>query len=401
MAAVTHTEVRHRARTDTLNPLPLSGQSRLILVAAVIGFFVVTLDAVAVNVALPSIRHAFGGGISGLQWVVDAYTLAFAGLLLWAGALSDRVGASRAFTVGAGVFAAASAGCGLAPSLGWLVAARFVQGSAAAVLMPASMALISRAFREGPDRARAVALWAMGGVAASTSGPLLGGLLTVVSWRLIFFINLPAGAAAVVLAARMAPSPRRQASFDWAGQLTGVAGMGAVTYGAIEAGAVGFAAPQVLAAFAAAVVSLAGFLKVEARVAHPMVPLDLVRCRSVAVPVAVGFAFVVGFYGASVRDEPLSSAGAPPLPVRHRGGVSAYGAHRRRAHSLQRSPGRAPRPPEDHRRRPGGNGSRPGPPRRGFPGRAHLDAGPPDDAGWSGRADGDATGHRDAVERHP
>ncbi len=262
-----------------------------------IGFFVATLDAVVVNVALPSIRHSFGGGISGLQWVVDAYTLAFAGLLLWAGALSDRVGARRAFAVGAGVFVAASAVCGLAPSLGWLVAARFVQGSAAAVLMPASMALLSHAFPEGPHRARAVALWAMGGVAASTSGPLLGGLLTLVSWRLIFFINLPVGAAAMVLTARMAPSPRRRASFDWAGQMSGVAAMGALTYGAIQAGAAGFAAPQVAAAFAVAVLSLAGFLAVEARVAYPMVPLGLFRSRNVSVPVAVGFAFVVGFYG--------------------------------------------------------------------------------------------------------
>ncbi|HTZ24455.1 MAG TPA: MFS transporter [Streptosporangiaceae bacterium] len=289
--------LRHRAENDNRNPSQPSGQSRLILVAAVIGFFAVTLDAVAVNVALPSIRHAFGGGIWGLQWVVDAYTLAFAGLLLSAGALSDRVGARRAFTGGAGVFTAASAACGLAPNLGWLLAARLVQGSAAAVLMPASMALLSHAFPQGPDRARAVGLWAMGGVAASTSGPLLGGLLTLVSWRLIFFVNLPAGAAALVLAARMAPSPRRRAPFDWPGQLTGVAAMGALTYGAIEAGAVGFAAPQVLAAFAVAVVSLAGFVVVEARVAHPIVPPGLVRSRSFAVPVAVGFAFVVGFYG--------------------------------------------------------------------------------------------------------
>jgi len=297
MDTVALTEVRRQPLNDNLNPPPLSGQSRLILAAAMIGSFIVTLDAVAVNVALPSIRHAFGDGISGLQWVIDAYTLAFAGLLLWAGALSDRAGASRAFAVGAGVFAAASAACGLAPGLGWLVAARFVQGSAAAVVMPASMALLSHAFPEGPDRARAVALWAMGGVAASTSGPLLGGLLTLVSWRLIFFINLPAGAAAVVLAARMTPSPRRRASFDWAGQLSGVAAMGALTYGAIQAGAAGFAAPQVLAGFAVAVVSLVGFVAVEARVAHPMVPLGLVRSRNVSVPLGVGFAFVVGFYG--------------------------------------------------------------------------------------------------------
>jgi MFS family permease len=244
MAAVALNEVCPQALNDDLTS-PGSGQSRLTLLAAVIGFFVVTLDAVVVNVALPSIHHALGGGISGLQWVVDGYTLAFAGLLLSAGALSDRAGARRAFTVGIAVFMASSLACGLAPGLGFLVAARFVQGSAAAALMPTSMALLSHAFPEGPRRARAVALWAMGGVAASTSGPLLGGLLTMVSWRLIFFINLPAGAAAMVLAARMAPSPRRRASFDWPGQLTGVTAMGALTYGAIQAGAVGFAAPQV------------------------------------------------------------------------------------------------------------------------------------------------------------
>ncbi|MGN6676960.1 MAG: MFS transporter [Streptosporangiaceae bacterium] len=329
MTAVPLTDASRQALGDDIMS-PRRGQSRLALAAAVIGFFVVTLDAVAVNVALPSIRHGFGGGISGLQWVVDAYTLAFAGLLLWAGSLSDRAGARRAFSVGAGVFAAASATCGLAPSLGWLVAARFVQGSAAAVLMPASMALLSHAFAEGPARAWAVGLWAMGGVAASTSGPLLGGLLTLVSWRLIFFINLPVGAAAVVLAARMAPSPRRRASFDWAGQLTGVAAMGALTYGAIQAGALGFAAPQVLAAFAVAVVSLASFLAVEARVAHPMVPLELFRSRNVSVPVGVGFAFVVGFYGLpfvmslylqQVRHLSPLATGAVFLPMALLGGV--------------------------------------------------------------------------------
>jgi MFS transporter, DHA2 family, methylenomycin A resistance protein len=296
MAAVALTEVRRQAPNDDPTSSG-SRQSRLTLLAAVMGFFVVTLDAVVVNVALPSMHHAFGGGISGLQWVVDAYTLAFAGLLLTAGALSDRMGARRAFTVGVAVFVAASAACGLAPGLGFLVAARFVQGSAAAALMPASMALLSHGFPAGPRRARAVALWAMGGVAASTSGPLLGGLLTVVSWRLIFFINLPAGAAAMVLAAGIAPSPRRRASFDWAGQLSGVTAVGALTYGAIHAGAVGFTAPQVLAAFAVAMLSLIGFVAVEARVAHPMVPLRLFRSRNVSVPVAVGFGFVVGFYG--------------------------------------------------------------------------------------------------------
>jgi MFS family permease len=154
----------------------------------VLGFFVVTLDAVVVNVALPAIRRDFGGGITGLQWVVDGYTLMFAALLLWSGALSDRVGARRAFAAGLGLFVAASAACGLAPTLGALVVARFVQGSAAAVMMPASMALIGHAYPNPGRRARAVAVWAMGGALASSAGPVLGGVLTLVSWRLIFFI---------------------------------------------------------------------------------------------------------------------------------------------------------------------------------------------------------------------
>ena len=122
-----------------------SSASRSALAAAVLGFFIVTFDAVVLNVSLPSIGADLDGGISGLQWVVDGYTLMFAALLLAAGSFSDRVGARRAFTVGVGGFVAASAACGLAPGLGTLVAARFVQGSAAAVLVPASMALISQA----------------------------------------------------------------------------------------------------------------------------------------------------------------------------------------------------------------------------------------------------------------
>src|SRR5204862_2328820 len=121
----------------------------LALTAAVLGFFIVTFDAVVVNVALPSIRQDLGAGITGLQWVVDGYTLMFAALLLWAGALSDRIGARRGFAVGLALFVAASAGCGLAPSIGALIVARFGQGTAAAVIMPASMALVSQAY---PDR---------------------------------------------------------------------------------------------------------------------------------------------------------------------------------------------------------------------------------------------------------
>ncbi len=277
-------------------PRPRPG-SGLTLAAAVLGFFVITLDAVVVNVALPSIRRDLGGGITGLQWVVDGHTLMFAAVLLPAGALTDRVGARRAFAAGLVVFVAASAACGLAPSLGALVAARFVQGGAAAVMMPSSMALIGQAYPDPGRRARAVAVWAMGGAVASSSGPVLGGLLTVASWRLIFFVSLPVGAVALVLLARTQRSPQHTVAFDWVGPVTAVLAMGGLTYGAIEAGAAGFAAPRVVSAFAVAVVALVAFLAAQARAAHPMVPLDLFRSRTVTVAVVVGFAFIVGYYG--------------------------------------------------------------------------------------------------------
>jgi MFS transporter, DHA2 family, methylenomycin A resistance protein len=267
------------------------------LMAALLGFFAVTLDAVIVNVALPDIRHDLASGMSGLQWIVDGYTLMFAALLLSSGSLSDRIGARRAFTAGMIAFVFASVACGLAPTLVLLLAARFVQGSAAALMMPSSMALISHAYPDGAKRARAVALWSMGGVAASTSGPLLGGVLTVVSWRLIFFVNVPAGIAAVILLASTGRSPRHTVPFDWAGQLTVITGMAALTYGAIETGSAGITSPEVLASVAIAAVALSAFGLTQLRGRHPMIPMALFRSRTVTMAVITGFAFMVGYYG--------------------------------------------------------------------------------------------------------
>jgi DHA2 family methylenomycin A resistance protein-like MFS transporter len=276
----------------------VAGAPGLSLTASVLGFFMVTLDAVVVNVALPSIRRDLGGGIVGLQWVVDGYTLMFAAFLLSAGAITDRVGARRTFVIGVTVFAVASAACGLAPSMEALIAGRFVQGSAAAAMMPSSMALIGQAYPQPARRARAVAIWAMGGAIASSAGPVLGGLLILGSWRLIFFVNVPAGLLALLLTTQVLPSGRRQPPpFDWLGQATAVLAMGGVTYGAIEAGAAGFGAPTVLVAFVVAAAALATFLLVEVRGRHPMVPLELFRSQNVSIVVAVGFAFVVGYYG--------------------------------------------------------------------------------------------------------
>ncbi|WP_436851144.1 MFS transporter [Streptomyces asoensis] len=267
------------------------------LAAAVLGFFVITLDATIVNVALPSIRDALGGGITGLEWVVDAYTLMFAALLLSAGALSDRIGARRAFAGGLSLFIVASVACGLAPSEPALIAARVVQGIGAAVTMPTSMALVRQAFPDPARRARAVAVWAMGGAVAAAAGPVLGGLLSLASWRMIFLVNLPVGILTLLLLRRTQHSPTRPAPFDWIGQVTAILAMGGLTFGAIEAGGAGFTAPQVLIALGLAIAALAAFITAQAKGAHPMVPLTLFRSPTMVVATGIGFAFMVGFYG--------------------------------------------------------------------------------------------------------
>jgi EmrB/QacA subfamily drug resistance transporter len=267
------------------------------LAAALLGFFVITLDAVVVNVALPSIGREFSAGIAGLQWIVDGYTLMFAALLLSAGPLCDRIGARRAFAGGLIAFITASMTCGFAPTLTVLVASRFVQGVGAAVMMPSSMALIGHAFPEPRERAGAVAAWAMGGSVASTSGPIVGGLLTIVSWRWIFFINLPVGFVTLAFLRRTPNSPGRHVPFDWIGQVTAVAGMAALTFGVIEAGTRGVGAPQVLAAAALTLAALVAFTVSQLRGAHPMVPAQLFDARNAVIAMFVGFAFMVGYFG--------------------------------------------------------------------------------------------------------
>lgn len=267
------------------------------LVVAVLGFFVVTLDAFVVNVALPTIGRELGGGITGQQWVVDAYTLLFAALLLSAGALSDRIGARQSYAVGLVTFVVASAVGGLAPTIDVLIAARFIQGAGAAAMLPATLALLREAYPDPVQRGRAIGLWSVGAGVASAAGPVIGGFLTVLSWRWIFFINLPVGIVTLLLLARVPRSSGQVVPFDWVGQVAAVVGTGALTYGLIEGGAKGFSAPVVLGALVIAVAALVAFLVAEARGAHPMMPLGMFRSRPVAVSTAVGFSFAAGFYG--------------------------------------------------------------------------------------------------------
>ena len=211
------------------------------------------------------------------------------------------------------LFLLASLGCGLAPSLALLVFARFVQGSAAALMMPSSMALIRHAYAD-PRRTRAVGVWAMGGAVASSSGPVLGGVLTELNWRLIFLINVPVGLVALLLLRRAGCSPVRDAPLDWAGQLTAVVAMGGLTYGAIEAGVAGFTRWPVLLAFGISLLAVVAFVVSQARVRHPMVPPHLLANRSVRIAVVTGFAFMSATTGCRSGSACTcsSTAGCPP-----------------------------------------------------------------------------------------
>ncbi|WP_028808733.1 MFS transporter [Streptomyces canus] len=262
------------------------------LVAALFGFSLITLDTSVVNVALPFISSSLGGGVSGLQWVVDAYTLAFAALLLSSGALTDRVGASRAFAMGIVMFTISSVVCGLSPNLLALIVARTVQGSAAALVLPASLALVRQAYTDPVKRARAVTAWAAGGSVSMALGPIAGGALTTLwDWRAVFFINLPAGAVALLLLVRAPRSKRNPAPLDLPGQGLAIVALTSLAVAAIEEGKIR------LIAIPIAMAAIAAFFLTEARQAHPIVPFDLFRNPAVRIAIAAGAACSVAFYG--------------------------------------------------------------------------------------------------------
>ncbi|MET9360756.1 MFS transporter [Streptomyces sp. NPDC006632] len=303
-----------------LSRKPARGSSPVLtLAAALLGFALITLDASVVNVALPAIGGDLGGGMSGLQWVVDAYTLAFAALMLSTGAFADRIGPAKAYALGIVVFTLASAACGLAPDLGVLIGARVVQGVAAAVVLPASLALVRQAYPDPARRARAVALWAAGGSVAVALGPVAGGALTTVwDWRGIFFVNLPLGVAALALTTRAPRAARRPAPLDLPGQLTAAVALAALAFAVIEQGAV-----RIVAGVVALTAGVA-FRLVELRAAHPVVPLGLFRSRAVTVSIGAGAAASVAFYGVvfvfslyfqRVRGESALTAGLMFLPM--------------------------------------------------------------------------------------
>jgi DHA2 family methylenomycin A resistance protein-like MFS transporter len=270
------------------------------LTAATLGFAVVQLDVSVVNVAINDLGRDLGSGVAVLQWVVNAYTVTFAALILSAGSLGDRLGARRMFLTGFAVFTLASAACGLAPDAGVLIGARCVQGAGAALLVPCSLTLLNHTYAAKAERAHAVGVWAAGGAVALSGGPLVGGVLTQTwGWRTIFFINVPVGLLAMVIVVRATDETRTEAAgrIDRAGQLVAIVALGVLAAAMIEGGTRGFADPVVLAGLAFAAIAALVFVVVEHRSRRPLLPLELFRSRTFSFASAVGLVINIAFYG--------------------------------------------------------------------------------------------------------
>ncbi|MEQ0557966.1 MFS transporter [Amycolatopsis sp. NEAU-NG30] len=299
-----------------------------VLAVACLGQFMVLLDSTIVGAALPDMQDRLHTRLTGLQWIVDAYVLLVAMLLLSGGVFADRFGRRRVFLAGVAVFTAASVLCAAAPSLGWLVAGRVAQGIGAAALSPASLALLAAAHPVPRERVQAIGLWAGFSGIGLAAGPVAGGLLVqAFGWPSIFLVNVPIGVL-LLLAGRRALAESRNPGapeIDVPGTVLSVLGVGALTYGLIEGGSRGWTSPVIVGSFVAAAVLLAAFVAVEARSATPMLPLRLFRERlftvSATAMVVVGFAlmgssfffsqFFVAVQGSSVLEAGLRTLPAP------------------------------------------------------------------------------------------
>ena len=263
------------------------------------------LDFTIVYVSLPDIARDLGFSPRSLQWVVSGYAIAYGGLLLLAGRLSDLWGRRRMFLVGMTLFTAGSSLGGLATSPGLLIGARIVQGLGAAALFPATLALVNTTFEEGPARARAIGLWAAAGAAGLSLGALLGGVLTeVVGWRSVFFVNLPltfVGLVGAVALLKADPHRERGHGFDLPGAFTGTAGASLLVFATAQGSGLGWTSTAVVGAAVAGVVLIAAFFAIEANASRPLVPLRLFQHGSLRA--ALGAIF---FFGATLNAVPFA-----------------------------------------------------------------------------------------------
>jgi EmrB/QacA subfamily drug resistance transporter len=298
-----------------------------ILAICCMSLLIVAMDNTIVNVALPSIRRDLHASVSGLQWTIDAYVLVIASLLLLSGSTADRLGRKRIFMLGLLLFVAGSLLCSLAPTLGWLIAARALQGIGGSMLNPVAMSIITNVFTEPRERARAIGVWgAVVGISLAL-GPIVGGALTQsVGWRANFWINIPIGLAAVILTAIYVPESRapRARRIDPVGQLLVIVTLGSLTYSIIEGPSAGWFSAQSIGTFALAIAALVALLLYEPRRRDPLIELRFFRSApfSGATLIAVsafaaftGFLFVNTLYLQDVRGYSPLDAGLCTLPM--------------------------------------------------------------------------------------
>ncbi|MFP3943521.1 MAG: MFS transporter [Alphaproteobacteria bacterium] len=316
-------------RSEAIAAAPPCAPSRagpFVLAAAILASAMAFIDGTVVNVALPIIQRDLGASAIGLQWIVESYALFLAALLLTAGAMGDRFGRRLVFAVGVGIFAAASLWCGLAASVPELIGARAAQGIGAALLVPGSLALIGAHFPK-ETRGRAIGTWSAATALTMALGPVLGGWLAEnVSWRWIFFINLPVAAVALAITLTRVPESRNEndtAPPDWIGAALATFGLGALVFGLIEAGRLGLGDPLVAAGLTAGVAGLAGFWLHQLRSSHPMIPPGLfgsgtftgANLMTLLLYAALGGAlFFLPLYLIQVRGYTATGAAAAFLP---------------------------------------------------------------------------------------
>lgn len=297
------------------------------LPAVSLGFLLVLFDATAVNVATGEIGRSLGASVTSLQWVLDAYTVAFAATMLGAGHLGDRLGARRVYVAGSALFALAAAGCALAPGAPALIAARAVQGVGAAAVVPCSLAIIADRYPDGAARGRALAVW--GGVSGVglAAGPVVGGaLIALAGWRAVFVVVVPlALASAAIVAAGVPETPQRSGDrADLPGQVLVAAALVAATGSLIQGPTLGWSDPRTLGLASLAVLLGAAFALRERRTAAPMVPPALLSSRRLRAMLGVGLLFNFGLYGSlfclalaleRTLREPGQIAGLSLLPL--------------------------------------------------------------------------------------
>jgi len=304
-----------------------SRRRMLVLAICCMSLLIVGMDNTIVNVALPSIRTELSASVEGLQWTIDGYTLVLASLLILAGSSADRLGRRRTFQTGLVLFTLGSLLCSVAPGLGWLIVFRMVQAVGGSMLNPVAMSIITNVFTEPRERARAIGVW--GGVVGISLGvgPIVGGLLTeTIGWRSIFWINVPIGLAAVVLAALFVPESRapRPRRVDPVGQLLVLVLLASVTYAIINAPRAGWSSAETGGLFALAVAALLSLLYYEPRRVDPLIELRFFRSVpfSAATVIAVcafgafgGFLFLITLYLQDVRQLSALHAGLFLLPM--------------------------------------------------------------------------------------